>query len=445
MEKRKEDSPMEEGGTSNPMSPDNHSKMEEGGTSNPMSPNDHSKTEDPALRAFYQNEYNTLSQAHFESGKQITSFFQYALVILAAPLTLIGINLNTIEQFSDAFVIAFCLLISIVGFLITMYLAQLRTEVLMYARCINNLRKSYYSAFQNYIDLDNEGVLLIQKKKPKYWDGEQFIFALLALSTINSAYIAYAVSIITCQIFWVAIAGALTLALHILGYALLTRQSEANFRFFKHTIGIDIDGVMNDHESQFVRVYNNLFPQDEIDLADIVSIPVHEHDPAKIPEMRERKVFETLTYWETMPETPNASRIIKEFLINTMGYKIFIFTKRDWRVESDDHRKHNIQKITKKWLSDKKIKYNRIWFEKGNYDSPISANLALYYNRFYISARRKIEFFIEDEPIKACKLAKVCRYVLLIDHRYNRSYRYPCNVIRVKDWEEVKKVIRQLA
>ncbi len=62
------------------------------------------------------------------------------------------------------------------------------------------------------------------------------------------------------------------------------------------------------------------------------------------------KFFKTLTYWKTMPEPPNASRIIKEFLVNTMGYKIFISTKRDWHVESDDHRKHNIQKNTKKWL-----------------------------------------------------------------------------------------------
>lgn len=411
----------------------------------PQDPADQNKTGNRDLEDFFQNEYNTLSQAHFESGKQITSFFQYALVILAAPLTLIGININTIEQFNDVLVIAFCFLISIVGFLITMYLAQLRTEVLMYARCINNLRKSYYNTFQNYIDLDNEGVLLIQKKKPKYWDGEQFIFALLALSIINSAYIAYGVSVITSQIYWFTMAGVFMFVLHILVYALLTRKSEANFRFYKHTIGIDIDGVINDHESQFIRIYNDLFPQDKIDINDIISIPVHEHDPAKIPEMRERKVFETLTYWETMPEIPDASRIIKEFLANTMGYKIFIFTKRDWNVEGADHRKYNIRKVTKKWLSEKKIRYNRIWFERGNYDSPISVNRALYYNRFYIAARRKIEFFIEDEPIKACKLANVCRYVLLIDHRYNQSYKYPCNVIRVKDWEEVKKVIRQLA
>ena len=90
---------------------------------------------------------------------------------------------------------------------------------------------------------------------------------------------------------------------------------------------------------------------------------------------------------------------------------------------------------------------NKVYFEKGNFERPISIITALYKNRFYISEAKKIEFFAEDEPIKARRLANICRYVFLIDHSYNQEDKdnpFPYNVISVTGWEEIYKRIKEL-
>lgn len=231
---------------------------------------------------------------------------------------------------------------------------------------------------------------------------------------------------------------------------MLTKFSEANFRFYKHIIGIDIDGVLNCHKEQFVYIYNVLVDKGEIQapkitLNDIKTIPVH--DAGDIKETDERKVFYIADYWRTMPSANNAAKIVEETLKNKFGYKVHIFTSRDWKPKDFNNKEYSIKKVTKKWLKDNSFKWNKLKFEKGNWDKPISINTALYRNRFYLSAKRKIEFFIEDEPEKARRLSHICRYVLLIDHPYNKEDKnnpYPYNVIRVNNWNEIPRIIRSI-
>ena len=60
-------------------------------------------------------------------------------------------------------------------------------------------------------------------------------------------------------------------------------------------------------------------------------------------------------------------------------------------------------------------------------------------NRFNISHKKNIRFFVEDNTSNAKKLSTVCETVFLLDHPYNNSdgNDLPANVVRVKSWEEI--------
>lgn len=403
---------------------------------------------------FYLKEYEVLSQAHFQASQRITTFFQYALIILAAPIAVFELVTNLFPQnnssstfFDQPLAICICIGIGLVGLFIVLYLGQLRSEVLMYARSVNTIRKFFYDnqdlgKDRNLLS-DDYFVLLHQQKKPRYWDGEQFVFIIFALGAMNTLYFGFAMYQIgllnaylltTCGVFY---------ALHFGLYYFLTCLSESNCRFFKHKIGIDIDGVITDHEKTFVEVYNQLINGSGMTISqdDITTIPVHES--GIINEADEQKVFRNTDYWEKLTPICNAIQIINEKLRNTHGYKIYLFTWRDWKLEDSQ----NLKRITKKWLKKNEIKCKKLFFESGNFDHPINARKALYKNRYYYSQKYKIEFFIEDEPIKAIKLSKICRYVFLIAHKYNESsgkLPYPKNVIRVKDWDELYMKLKSI-
>lgn len=261
---------------------------------------------------------------------------------------------------------------------------------------------------------------------------------------------AIAAWIIFSSSFWTYIICPVFFISHFVFYYVFTRYSEANTRFYKHEIGIDIDGVLNLHKEQFLSIYNNLVDKGKINETkistdDIKTIPIQ--DAGKIKESDAKKVFNTSEYWESMPAIPDAGKVITEKLHNSMGYKIRIFTSRDWSPVDNKNKLYGIKKNTKKWLKLNGIPANRVYFEKGNFDRPISINTALYKNRFYISATKKIEFFVEDEPIKARRLANICRYVFLIDHSYNQEDKnnpFPYNIIRVTGWEEIYRRIKEL-
>ncbi len=103
------------------------------------------------------------------------------------------------------------------------------------------------------------------------------------------------------------------------------------------------------------------------------------------------------------------------------------------------------------------LPYDSLLVERGNEN--IMYSRGRFKNRFNYTKKKQIRFFVEDDWIKASKLAYICDVVFLIDHPYNqprRLYptqhtdeavigRIPENVIRVRSWVELKKAITQLA
>lgn len=103
-----------------------------------------------------------------------------------------------------------------------------------------------------------------------------------------------------------------------------------------------------------------------------------------------------------------------------------------------------IDVITRCWLRRNDIEYDELTIEKGSED--VSDPQGEFKNRFYISRKRKLRFFVEDDAEKASKLAYICDVVFLMNQPYNRSEVVsPRNIIRVNTWNDIYRWIRRLS
>jgi uncharacterized HAD superfamily protein len=99
--------------------------------------------------------------------------------------------------------------------------------------------------------------------------------------------------------------------------------------------------------------------------------------------------------------------------------------------------------ITKCWLERNGFPYDHITLERGSdYLSDPKADVK---NRFYISRKKNMRFFVEDDAEKASKLAYVCDIVFLLKQPYNTSKDLPSNVIRVDSWEDLYRSVRRIS
>ncbi len=408
-------------------------------------------------------EYEMLKDAHFQTSQKITTFFQYALLIFSAPLALL-----TSEHINESLLGFVFLFISVVGYFVMVYLNQLRAESLLYARSINQIRKNIYNELhkkdKKITEINQFIVLLTQDKKPKYFDVSQFIFVVVVLGLFSSFYFGFGIYTIIhlpgiyCE--WV-INNALLItllvticwfALHMITYKMMSNYNENGSAYFKRIIGVDIDGVLNKHEEQFANIYNALFcdkdGRSKLSATSITTLPVSKS--GIINREDEQEVFTRCEYWDTMPESNNCDIYLTQEIKNKLGYKVYIFTWRDWdvryKVSGEEVDKYSIKKQTRKWLKDKGILYDKIYFEKGNIDRPVSAFDTKYKTRFFYSAKHNIKYFVEDNIHNAEKLSHICKYVFLFNHEYNKneSIELPYNVIRVSSWSEVLDRIKEL-
>ncbi len=393
-----------------------------------------------SINKFMEAEYKQISEAHFNVSQRITSFFQYMLAIYGAPLFLLSIDVGNVKNTKSIIFI----FISIIGFFVSMYVNQLRCESLLYANSINSIRNYFFNECNIDINFQNNySVLPIQKRKPSFVDTFQFIWIILTASLVNAGYFTYGVTSLTFYSLDLIVTCFIFLAFFIIQYLIylyITVVTESGQNFYRHRIGVDIDGVLNLHEKQFCTYINR---NKGINLASsqITNIPVRKIPGLGISRSDEQKIFNDRDYWIEMPVDEKASEVIRD-IKNILGYEIEIYTWRAWKGVKGNY--FNIKKITKKWLKDHHINYDEIYFEHGNVDIPITLNQALHKSRFSYASNRRLKFFVEDEIDKAIKLSHICKYVFLIDHLYNQDKNIPVNVIRVASWEEIYEYLKIL-
>jgi 5'(3')-deoxyribonucleotidase len=405
--------------------------------------------------------------------------------------------------------------ISFMGIGMFCYIVNLRLDAVLYARVVNGIRKFFYDKFDEDINLKIRLRVLPQSPQlPPYFEKSFFLPVVFVFGVMNSLYFFFGLWIV-CKIKSGIIIGSIIFFfLHFLIYLGYSRHREIGY-LKSNILGIDIDGVLNKHRKHFCEILRNNVGRN-IDPEKILIIPVDEDPNLKISKPDERKVFNDPRYWKEMPVLENASDKIKS-LRNIFNLKIYIFTYRPWPdcrdkgeliekiklfcnnyndfisqplknygikfklkwwlIENfkdkplmlflnfglklrwqwviEKLKEKPLELITKQWLIKNGILYDKFIFERGNDYS--SDPRVKFNNRFYISRKAKIRFFVEDDFEKAIKLSFICDIVFLFSQPYNTPNKIlseninklreniPSNIIRVKNWDEIYQYIRRLA
>ena len=430
-------------------------------------------------------EYSNISQAHFKTIETITTFFKHYLLIMAIPITAVTLffkqeNVNVkIFTMVQPLIPWLFIIISWVGFLVMLYIINLRLDAILYARTINSIRKYFYDKLK--IDMSDKVRLRVLPQspyQPSYHEISYFGPVIFTFTIINTAYFCYGMSKIGIYpSAWLFLPIPLIyFSLHFFIYLWYAEHREDSY-LKSHIIGIDIDGVLNDHRQHFCVLLEKNTGK-KIDKEKIITIPVHECPGLGVTREDEQKVFNDPEYWTRMISIDNAAHVLKK-IKNQFKLKIFIFSHRPWpniSTCSKEIRKDYlylwkqslksfykeargnlkyflfyphclsyqafIKIMTKLWLKKHGFKFDRVNIEKGNEN--VEDPQGHFKNRFYIARKKKIKFFVEDDLEKAKKLSYICDVVFLLKQPYNCSGELPGNVIRVDSWDQIYKNIRAI-
>ena len=452
---------------------------------------------------FQIEEYKNISNAHFETNKQIGVFFRYFLLIASAPaLVFIWFGADTYLLDSllngnhdvflrNTFVGLFLMLISIIGLLSSFYLISLRLDSILYARTVNGIRKFFYNK-EKIKNEEQYRVLPKQTNTPKYYDIHMFGILLFTLALINSTYFAIGTRVIAgignyffpaflCERYIFPdysfaetfIAFVFFFLLHIVYYSIVSKYRRVSY-MKSRIIGIDIDGVLNKHRDIFCKIHSdnlkNKYKSDipfnkQLNPEEINKIPVSNIAGKNIDKNDEFDVFNNPEYWKGQnPIEENVDKIIKQ-IKNGYGYKINIHSYRPWpqylygNLITKNNvlwKKKSLKKITKEWLKNNQIPFSKLFIEKQSFDTSnksftiwgllFGISKGNFENRFYYTTKTPYRYFVEDDIDNAIKLSATCEFVFLIDQPYNSIEQndLPINIIRVKSWREINDKIKQL-
>ncbi len=452
---------------------------------------------------FQIEEYKNISNAHFETNKQIGIFFRYFLLIASAPALIFIwfgkdiyllnslINGNEDVLLRNIFVGFFLLFISIIGLMSSFYLISLRLDSILYARTVNGVRKFFYNE-ENIKNEDHYRVLPKQTNIPKYFDIHTFGILIFTVAIINSIYFSLGTRIIAGigNLFFPKFLGInliyynysfgetviifiLFLIIHLVYYSIISKYRRMSYMKTR-IIGIDIDGVLNKHRDAFCKMYqenlkknyaNKIPANKKLKPYEINKIPVSQIEGKDIDNNDEFDVFNNPKYWEDQEIIEdNTAKIITE-LKNSYGFRINIHSYRPWpqylygniiKPNNQLWNKKSLSKITKNWLKDYKIQYDKLHIEKYSIDfskrslsiwgALFGISTSNFKNRFYYTLKTPYRYFIEDDIDNAIKLSATCEYIFLIDQPYNKinNDELPKNIIRVSNWTEIKTQIKRL-
>ena len=441
---------------------------------------------------FEKSEYEHIASAHFRAIQTITSFFRYYLLIMSIPASVLvfvlrepgsQFVLQTIKNFRIP-IVAGLFLTSAVGLFVFLYIANLRMDVVLYARAINSIRKYHFD--RSGMDIWRQLRMRVLPQSPgfpRYFEATYFIWVVLVFGIVNGLY-AFAAAFVLRSfqpniLIWICFIGMLII--HLGSYYLSARHRELSY-LRSNIIGVDIDGVLNIHRETFCQVLGR-FKAGEIDPELITHIPVHDHPKLSVSYEAERAVFNEPDYWTEQIIAEGAKQSL-ERARNVLKMRVCIFTYRPWpdvkEVRAQRHAqtrfieacrrpsildrlsplvsprgRRPIERITREWLCRYNIPFDKLVLERGNDYSTDPAGRK--HNRFYYAQKYKIRYFVEDDIEKAAKLAYICDVVFLITQPYNKPNKdmpkstfefasnLPPNVVNVKGWKDIWDHLKRLS
>jgi len=449
---------------------------------------------------FLLSEYEHIAHAHFNTVNSLSNFFKHYIAIASVPFVVAGLVLNLefvrkvgILEFLNhhpVFPLLFFGTIAGIGLLVLFYAISIRCDAILYARTVNGIRKYFYgkSPISLDVQLQIRG-LPTTTSLPRYEEWSSFGAVVLTFAIVGTIYFAAGLYFyygapedLGNVLFWVGV-GAF-FGLHPLGYKWIADYREYAY-LRSHSIGIDIDGVLNNHRRQFADILKRRVGK-SIDPESIVHIPVHEMRGAAVTEADELAVFNWPGYWVDMPTIQADVGSFVTKMRNSLGYRVWIFSRRGWpqdlrfptgvegeywcawinaswwslfqrfqfihRLDAWLDRLHlpviargrAISAITARWLSKHRIPYDKLVIERANTDTKDLRTLKA--NRFAIAKKRHFRAFVEDDLPNARRLADTCEIVFLIDQPYNRceAEALPGNVLRVNSWNDIYRTMREM-
>ena len=445
-----------------------------------------------SLDDFLKSEYEHVANAHFRAIQTITSFFRHYLLIMSLPASVFIFvlkepgsqsTIQTMKYFRIPIATGLSL-VSAVGLFVFLYIMNLRMDAVLYARVINSIRKHHFDRSEIDIWTQLRMRILPQSSRfPRYFEGSYFIWVVFVFGIVNAIY-ALAAAFVAKSfqpniIMWLCF--GIMLMVHLGLYVIYARHRELSY-LRSNIIGVDIDGVLNNHRQTFCQVLSRL-KGIEIDPELITHIPVHDHPKLSVSYEEERAVFNEPDYWTSQVIVDDAKESL-ERARNILKMKVYIFTCRPWpdvkgnrdqrraqtkflrackhptifdriSVITSSRRERPIDRITREWLIRNDIPFDKLVVERGNDYSSDPAGQK--HNRFYHAQKNKIRYFIEDDIEKAAKLAYICDVVFLITQPYNipnsdmpeaiREFaiRLPHNVFRVGGWKEIWHQLKRLS
>src|SRR6266545_2115015 len=243
-----------------------------------------------SFEKFLLSEYSNIAQAHFNTVESLANFIKHYILIASAPIYLAVIFMdvkNASESDLRGALEGTPLLLplvltamTLIGLFVLNYVINIRCDTLLYARTVNGIRKYFYG--RATLDLEQELKLRTLPKSlhfPAYFEGTYFLFVVLMFTVIGTSYFAagwYFYWRIENRdldsLFWTAIGGCVWV--HVFSYVWLSWYREKHY-LRGHIVGVDIDGVLNDHRTQFAKILK-IRTNKDLDPELITRLPVHE-------------------------------------------------------------------------------------------------------------------------------------------------------------------------
>ena len=198
------------------------------------------------------------------------------------------------------------------------------------------------------------------------------------------------------------------------------------------TIGIDVDGVLADVSDYQLKIGAKFFMKkygygiidpDAFDVKDIFGCTE-----------QERRKFGWRTIWTYIiryPARDNASEIICK--LKSDGHKICIITGRVFAAKENFFGWLS-RSLLKNWLKRRRIPYDEIFYCSEHYSER---------DKMLGCEKHAVNVMIEDNADNIMAL-RSCTRVICFDAAYNRDCEGE-NIARAKDWNEVYRLINEMA
>ena len=183
-------------------------------------------------------------------------------------------------------------------------------------------------------------------------------------------------------------------------------------------IGLDIDGVIIDYLRQILPLLCDIYGR-TIRYEDITHPTLSKF--LNIDEETSADIWEQILNTDLMQNAPPIEGAI-EGLAALSRHEIWLITGREASMED----------LTVSWLKNHEIKYDRIMFES----EKVEGNLLL---------EKQCGIFVEDQLEAAYSLAEAGVFTLLFNQPWNQAESLPENCRRVYDWDNIVKIISELA